>query len=123
MSTKLSPLKSPGITMFTITTQQGRPPVAMLATPAWLGAASSVVAARSSTVNAKRGVGPSSAGRASDGLPRAERLAGSGLGAALVGAANAGKLMLARSSRLSAAEGRRRDGNPRIITLPFSRAL
>src|SRR5207248_5732623 len=73
--------------------------------------------------NAKRGVAPSSAGRASDGLPRSERLAVSGLGAALVGAANAGKLMLARSSRLSAAEGRRRDGNPRIITLPFSRAL
>src|SRR5439155_25220489 len=43
-STKLSALKSPGITMFTITTEQVRPPVALLATHAWLGAALGVVA-------------------------------------------------------------------------------
>src|SRR3954451_9194496 len=82
-----------------------------------------VVAAWSSTLYAKRGVASASAERASEGLLLRERPVVSGLGAALAGATNAGKLMLARSSRLSAAEGRRRDGNPRIITLPlFPRA-
>src|SRR3954465_4803127 len=44
MSTKLSALKSPGITMFTIATEQVRPPVALLGTHAWLGAALGVIA-------------------------------------------------------------------------------
>src|SRR5205085_2720398 len=77
-----------------------------------------VVVAWSSPLYAKRGVAPGSTGRASDGLPRPERLAGSWLGAARVGATNAVTLMLMRLSRTSAAERTTGEGNSRVIKAP-----